>query len=117
VRGRAGIVVDNMLFYGTAGYGWGSANFRFDDPAGTAKFNLDEGGLVYGAGAEFQIRRGILVRAEYLRYSFGRDEFVGPTIFSGPGSGSFRLGDVDMIRVGLSFKFDREREVAPVPLK
>jgi outer membrane immunogenic protein len=116
VRGRAGVVVDNTLFYATAGYGWAQASYTFfDADLGTAKFNLNESGLVYGAGAEFQLRPGVLLRAEYLRYSFGKDAFA-PDMFSGATSGSYRLSDVDTIRVGLSFKFDRDRYV-PAPLK
>jgi outer membrane immunogenic protein len=113
VRGRAGVVVDNMLFYATAGYGWGRANYTFvDADEGTTRIRLNEHGLVYGAGAEFQIHPSILLRAEYLRYSFGRDVYL-----ADPASSiAYRLGDVDTVRVGLTYKFDRDR--APVvPLK
>lgn len=115
-RGRAGIVVDNMLFYATAGYGWGRANYSFvDADAGTVRVRLSEQGLVYGAGAEFQLHPSILLRAEYLHYSFGKDVFVADAIPTGPSSIAYRLSDVDTIRVGLSFKLDRE--VRAVPLK
>ena len=113
IRGRTGVVVDNMLFYATAGYGWGKANYTFvDSDAGTATRSLNEHGLVYGAGAEFLLHPGILLRAEYLRYSFGRDIFVADPV----SSFSYRLSDVDTVRVGLTFKFDRDSYV-PVPMK
>jgi outer membrane immunogenic protein len=117
IRGRAGVVVSDMLFYATAGWGWANAKYTFSDPIlGTAQFKSDEGGIVFGAGAEFQLHSGILLRAEYLHYAFGRDTFA-QEIFSGPSNASFRLGNVDTIRVGLSFKFDTDRYVAPAPLK
>ena len=117
VRGRAGVVVDNMLFYATAGYGWGRASYTFvDSDEGTARRSLNEYGLVYGAGAEFQLHPGILLRAEYLRYSFGKDVYIAD-VFSGPSSVAYRLSDVDTVRVGLAFKFDRDRYMTAVPLK
>jgi outer membrane immunogenic protein len=116
VRGRAGIVVENTLLYATGGYAWGRASYSFvDTDAGTLRSRLNEQGLVYGAGAELQLVPGILLRAEYLRYSFGKDVFIADAIPAGPSSVALRLSDVDTIRVGMSFKFDRE--VRAVPLK
>jgi opacity protein-like surface antigen len=89
----------------------------FSDPVfGGARFKTDDSGIVFGAGAEFQVRPGILLRAEYLHYAFERDA-LRQEIFSGPGNASFRLGDVDTVRLGLSFRFDHDRYMAPVPLK
>lgn len=116
VRGRAGVVASDMLFYATAGWAWAESRFSFSDPLfGGAHFKTDDNGIVFGAGVEFAIRSSILLRAEYLHYVFDRDTFR-QEIFSGPGNASLRQGEVDTVRLGLSFKFDHDR-VAPVPLK
>ena len=41
------------------------ANLRFSDPflPATAHFKFDEGGIVFGAGAEFQLHPGIRAEA------------------------------------------------------
>jgi outer membrane immunogenic protein len=120
VRGRAGVVVGDTLLYATAGWAWANAKYTFSDPflPATVHFKTEDSGitLLFGAGTEFQLRPGILLRAEYLHYAFDRDAFR-QEIFSGPGNASFRLGDVDTVRLGLSFKFDHDRYVTPVPLK
>lgn len=116
IRGRAGIVVDHVLLYATAGFGWGRANYTFvDEDEGSLRAKLSEHGLVYGAGAEFQLRENVLLRAEWLRYSFGKDVFLGNAIAGDPSSSvSYRLSDVDTLRVGLSFKFGGERRAEPM---
>jgi outer membrane immunogenic protein len=117
VRARAGVVASDMLFYATAGWAWANDKFTFSDPIfGSAHFNNEENGIVFGGGVEFQLRSSILLRAEYLHYAFDRDSFR-QEIFSGPGNASLRQGDVDTIRLGLSFKFDTDRYAAPAPLK
>jgi len=48
-------VVDNFLFYGTAGVAWARANYKFGDVGpipdeGIATFNLNTTGAVFGGG-------------------------------------------------------------------
>jgi outer membrane immunogenic protein len=116
VRGRAGVVASDALFYATAGWAWANGKFTFSDPVfGGRHFNIEENGIVFGGGVEFALRSSILLRAEYLHYVFDRDSFR-QQIFMGPGNASLRQGDVDELRLALSFKFGGDR-VAPVPLK
>jgi len=76
-RGKLGFVAWNTLFYATGGAAWAnvdySANGSFNQFAidqSTTSFTSIKSGWVAGAGAEWQIAPNLLVRAEYLYYSF-----------------------------------------------
>ena len=130
LRGRAGLAIDRTLVYATAGVGFAGANWRAtfaDADSGTFDLstNLRETGWVYGAGVEHAIGccSGIVLRAEYLRYSFGGDKQIPPnSLNSGAPEGTIpgdhvTLNDVDVFRVGLSYKFGDRQEETNVPLK
>lgn len=119
VRGRAGIVMDAMLLYATAGVGWGGADFRFRDVDGgpDTSFRLNASGIVFGGGAEFAFANNWSLRAEYLHYSFGEDRHI-PILPGNIESGAdFSFNSVDVVRVGLNYSFGARREIAPMPLK
>jgi outer membrane immunogenic protein len=116
LRGRAGIAVDNFLFYATAGVAWAHAKYTFGDVGpvpdeGAATFKLNTTGAVFGGGVEYPLWHGALVRAEYLRYEFNHSTLIPdvaalPNGSPGPNGVNFRLSDVDTFKVGLSFKLD-----------
>jgi len=111
VRGRAGIVFENLLLYLTAGIAWGEADFHFTNNLGNlVRFNLNETGIVFGGGAELALGSSWTVRAEFLRYDFGADRHGG--IFDDPFA---RFDSVDVVRVGLNYTFGFRRELAPLP--
>lgn len=62
LKGRVGYDAGSFLPYVTAGV----AKITSDED----NFDLDENGVVYGAGADFAVTDNILVGAEYLRHDF-----------------------------------------------
>jgi len=122
VRGRAGIVVlDNLLLFGTAGFGWGNAEFGFRDfddiGTKTAKYQSDATGAVFGGGFDMLLGYNIVLSAEYLRYDFDDNVFIAnASKLNGGSDVATHFGPIDTFRVAVSYKFGGERE-EPVPLK
>lgn len=109
VRGRAGVVVDNLLLYVTAGLAWVNTNTTYTDftGAGTdiASFSTTRWGATAGFGAEFALGGGWTVKGEALYIQTGQyqHQFFAP--FNG---GNFRFTNNDNIwvaRVGLNYIF------------
>jgi outer membrane immunogenic protein len=126
-RGRLGyLVTPNVLLYGTGGLAWShfvqntsltSTNFNpFAVPTTFGHFSSTSlptwrFGWVAGLGAEARLfDTNWLARLEYLHYDFGNS---GSSSFGGGvGLPSFRSsGDLtlDVVRAGLSYKFDPDR--------
>jgi outer membrane immunogenic protein len=104
VRGRAGLAFQNWLVYATAGAAWGRSTHTVNDQGLINTFDQTASGIVFGGGAEMDWGNGITVRAEFLRYSFGKDEFV-PVLIGNPAStANQRLEYVDVLRFGLNYK-------------
>jgi outer membrane immunogenic protein len=103
-RARAGIAVQNWLFYGTAGFAW--ANARASTENGTnPDLTLNAVGIAYGAGVEVGFGAGWSLKGEYLHLAFGQSKDF-PTTFSDQDVGDhFKLRDIDLIRVGLNYRF------------
>lgn len=125
VRGRLGYtILDNVMVFGTAGFGWGSAEYSFrdaDEIDGRAKFHSDDMGAVYGGGFDLLFAYNIVLSAEYLHYDFSKDTFIpnAPELNGGSDIAT-RLGPIDMLRVALSYKFGgvgSEWEPEPIPFK
>jgi opacity protein-like surface antigen len=121
VRGRAGIVVlNNLMVFGTAGFGWGNADYGFRDHdaiSGTAKYSANATGAVFGGGFDMLLGYNIVLSAEYLRYDFDDNVFIADASKLNGGSDvATKLGPIDTFRVAVSYKFGGERE-EPVPLK
>ncbi len=73
VRGRAGVVHEDFLFYGTAGLAFANADFAHRDDASGVKGGLDfnDVGFVIGAGVEKAIKGGPWsIRGEGLYFMF-----------------------------------------------
>lgn len=126
IRGRLGLAAGgnhNLLFYVTGGYGFGEFNISaINVNNGTrGRLNFDEEGAVYGAGLEWAKGDGRLrFRIEYLHYDVGTNSslFVPPFTNNtdvDPGD-SVSFDDVDVVRVGLSFKLGHYSR-PPVPYK
>ena len=105
VRGRLGVVVNDVLLFGTAGVGFG--RFRFEeDVASTAFHNTlrdtDTVG-VYGGGVEWKLAYGVSVRSEYLHYGFGPSSVIPTSSFFNAKSGDVvNFHDIDVVRAGLN---------------
>ncbi|MBX9828643.1 MAG: outer membrane beta-barrel protein [Xanthobacteraceae bacterium] len=110
-RARAGIAVDQLLLYGTMGWGWAKAEFSATDASLPSAFqrvqdSMIADGLVYGAGAEWNLGNGLSARAEYLHYAFGQN--LGPYRLSPALDNrvaSYRVDAVDVVRAGLNYRF------------
>ena len=106
IRGRLGFLLNpNSLLYATGGWGRLQANYSITDlDVGSSAFRVSDGGAVYGAGIEYMFDPKWTVRVEYLHYIANKlradtTSIPGATVNS-------TLHDVDVVRAGLSYKFD-----------
>lgn len=124
LRSRLGYVWGPGMIYATGGIAWANT----DDTANAttsvvgagcctfpATFDTTRTGWVVGAGYEAMLSPRWLQRGEYLRCGFdGVSGTVGPTLTTTPGTCnlfacnarySFGNFDVNVVRLGLSYKF------------
>jgi outer membrane immunogenic protein len=104
----------NVLIYGTGGLAWtrfvqeSVTSFGTGASGNTAP--IWEFGWVAGVGGEARLwDSNWLLRIEYLHYDFGDSgSFSSSSIFPFSNSGSFTTGRLttDVVRTGLSYKFD-----------
>ena len=111
VRGRLGYALDNVLLYGTGGWGWSSNQAVRTQLTGTfnvATAGTDEavnkylGGWTAGAGAAFAFLQNWNVFAEYRYIGFGSSTVTLP--FSELSTNS--TTKVSMIELGMNYKFN-----------
>lgn len=93
LRGRAGYALNNMLFYGTAGFAMGS--IRAETIGATESKWV--GGWTIGAGAEIGVTQNWSVKAEYLYVNLNQDNFL----MTGLPHGS----QFNVLRLGVNYKF------------
>jgi outer membrane immunogenic protein len=123
IRGRVGYALGPNLVYVTGGAAWESLRTNvllstdtaagIGSESGVANLNNStRSGWVVGTGYEWMITPNWLVRAEYLHYAFSGGNAVADTVpcgIGGPtaacgGSISSSTNNVDVVRVGLSYK-------------
>lgn len=119
-RGRVGWALSpDWLLYGTGGLGWerlDQSTFFGQTIPGAGFFNetsftpTNAFGWVLGAGVEYRLwQTNWIGRLEYLHYDFGhtRSSFFTTTNITAQGGFSSPVGDqtIDVVRVGLSYKF------------
>jgi outer membrane immunogenic protein len=94
IRGRAGIIWNDWLFYGTGGWGWESTEFTADAacPITGASRHCGIGvhapvsvtgnrsGAVFGGGTEYKWGRNWIFGVEYLRYELNGANASGATL-------------------------------------
>jgi outer membrane immunogenic protein len=119
VRGRTGIVVDNLLLYVTGGLAYAKVNRNLtvfeDAPATSASFSSSHTrwGWTAGVGTEWAISGNWSLKSEFLYMRFRDDDTsfgavtVGAVNFGVPGrSYSFNHNDeVWVSRIGLNYRF------------
>ena len=105
-RARLGYaLLPDLLAYGTAGLAWGHSTLHFKSVSNdilifdTDSF-ADHFGWAAGAGLEYHLGHGWLVRGEYLHYDFAKNTYVFPV-----GGGGDARSTIDTVRGGLSYKF------------
>ena len=118
VTGRLGFTWGRALFYGKAGWAGGDVEISARNnagapflPSGTSTNGETKwmNGWTVGGGMDFAIADRWSVRAEYMHYDLGKDQFIeGPTPVNVDVKG-------DVVRFGTSYHFNVvQREV---PLK
>lgn len=111
LRGRMGIANGSLLFYGTGGVAWARHSLTDTDDSSTpppspSSIEFTDHGWVAGAGLEYMMANNWVLRGEYLHYAFSETHSFGSSdLPDGDAGDSYSLEDVDVIRVGLSYKF------------
>lgn len=103
VRGRAGFLAGETLFYATGGVAFANFNAGWFRIGGAARgqFNATVTGWVAGGGIERAFSRNWSVRAEFLHYGLGTKSLTGTT--GGTYTTAFRH-DVSVVRLGINFR-------------
>ena len=118
VRGRFGYAVDNVLLYGTAGWGWSSNQYVRTQLAGTlnnATAGSDEAvnkylsGWTAGAGVSLAFAQNWNVFAEYRYTSFGSTTLALPLSELSTTSTT----RVSAIELGVNYKFNPRAPTVP----
>lgn len=110
IRARLGWAWQNVLLFGTVGWGWADYEFSVTEtdaaPPVTGKISFSEDGIVYGGGIDVGLTKAVSVRAEYLRYDVGaRRALTEPPIPDADDPGDFvEFDDIDVVRGVLSFR-------------
>lgn len=128
VRGRAGWVWGQTLFYGTGGFAYGNVNNRvtLNNAANTAALFSGsrsdmQTGWAAGGGVEFAMPAGsflsflnfgrssaMTVKLEYLHYDLGNRTLAVNALAGTPAVGGYTTKiktDGDLARIGLNYKF------------
>jgi opacity protein-like surface antigen len=120
IRGRLGWTLGSLMLYGTGGGAWSSEELSGQIGAGNARVasiltsgNHTNSGWVAGGGVEFMATPAWLLRLEYLHYQFNSslNTTAGctacvPGPFDGAGHFAWTNNNFDVIRAGLSYKFN-----------
>lgn len=102
LRGRAGLILNGVLLYGTGGLAFMSIDETgYGDTDGQNADNRDfRTGWTVGGGIEFALGHGVTSKIEYLHMDF--DSYDGITA---NGEDYQFDSNVDVVRAGLSFRF------------
>ncbi len=117
LRGRLGVVQNNWLWYGTAGWAWSWNHYTRDQISGTPAggtatpgsselVNVFSSGYAVGAGVEMPVTSRWTANLEYMFTSFGN---VGARLEQGAQHIRSDL-DLHSVRVGLNYRFGAEAE-------
>jgi len=97
VRGRVGLALNRVLFYGTAGVAFNSLDLQVNQ----VSVSQSNTGWVAGGGVEFKLNPNVSARVEALHYDFGHQQYD----FGGASVAKFDL-DQNVVRAGLTFHFN-----------
>lgn len=105
IKGRAGVAVDSVLFFGTAGLAAGGVTANII-PAAIGLTNTHSGimtGWTVGAGVEAAVTDAITIKAEYQYVSLGGVQAPVGTLSSTEASNLSTINHV--VKVGVNFHF------------
>lgn len=103
LRGRLGYAFDNFMIYGTGGLAFMETDEKILGDNDATQNTYNEGvhtGWVIGGGIEYALTENITTKIEYLHMEFGK--------YSGYTNNNELYtfeNDVDIVRVGLNYKF------------
>ena len=119
---RLGYAFDTWLFYVKGGYASANIRTRSDDSAN--HFSQDKerhGGWTIGTGLEYMLRSNIIVGVEYNFINLDSKRHSDDVSGGGVAPPTFMShtidADIHAVTARLSYKFGREREREPMPLK
>jgi outer membrane immunogenic protein len=98
IRGRLGIAFDRTLVYATGGWSHVAGQLT-SSTAGLNPFKFHKNRPVVGGGIEYAATPNLIYRIEFLDY-------LGSQNIVDPGSDGNKLKDIQVLRVGFSYKFD-----------
>ncbi len=111
IRGRVGYTVDDILFFASGGYAYGSVDLNVNAGSSTGQTSLIGSGnqivsgWAAGAGVEYRVSKALALRAEYLYMDFGKT-----SLYSKNGTPTrpltVQLSDqqhVNIFRIGLNY--------------
>jgi outer membrane immunogenic protein len=102
VRGRFGVVFNDVLLYGTAGVAFSRFTFEANAPGFFGEVRANDTVGVFGGGLEWKLAYGVSVRGEYLFYDFGSPSRI-PTSFPNADWGDrVNFHDINVARAGLN---------------
>ena len=113
IRGRAGLVFDRFLTYGTGGLAFGGVKvftenaYNFDPTKWyTSDSTTTRAGWTAGGGVEYALAYTWIFKAEYLYYDLGTIDSVAVNNFGQSGfvPSSLRVHG-NLVRVGLNYQF------------
>ena len=97
LRGRFGVAFNNVLFYGTAGGGWGHGRISGTTLGVMGSGEAWQTGWTAGGGIEYAIVPNWSVKLEYLHYGLGS-----ATYFGALNTGAI---NVETVKVGVNYLF------------
>ena len=107
LRARAGLAVDNLLFYATAGAAWSDTTYELEDlnsnPVQNGDIDVDDIGFVVGGGAEYAVNEDWSITAEALYYIFDDKQDTQDLTTDSEIGDFIELEDIFVIRVGVNF--------------
>jgi opacity protein-like surface antigen len=121
-RARLGYIwPNNMMWYATGGAAWANIEYAGQEAAelpiaatdfrSVTSFHTTKNGWVVGGGAEWMATPNILLRAEYLYYSFNSGTNTSANLFPNPGAFPAPFNyywasyNVQIFRIGGEYKF------------
>lgn len=111
LRGRAGFVADNVLFYGTGGLAYGNVKSSFHNVALNnetigGSVSATRAGWAAGAGIEWAFAPQWTLKGEYLHIDLGSTDVSGLDSLPPPNIAVYRFKhEFDSARIGVNYRF------------
>lgn len=111
LRGRAGLAVDNLLIFGTAGLAVTDTEYYANDHTDSTSSDefgsrrLNDFGFVVGGGAEYAFDENWSIKAEGLYFIFNDKQDASSLTHDSEAGDFAELDNAWMVRIGVNFHF------------